>query len=81
MEVHKHSTIAVLPGAAKAPTRIERLPNELPKLKKWMDRVARDGFEARPRTGPSRTSLLHCDNIKGWISSAAATVFTMIPGC
>ena len=47
MDVHKDSTIAVLPGAAKAPTRLERLPNELQKLKKWMDRVARDGeFQA-----------------------------------
>ena len=44
MDVHKDAiTIAVLPGATKAPTRLERLPNELPKLKKWMDRVARDG--------------------------------------
>ncbi len=44
MDVHKDSiTIAILPEGAKAPTRLERLPNELPKLKKWMDRVARDG--------------------------------------
>ena len=44
MDVHKDSiTIAVLPATAKAPTRLERLPNDLPKLKKWMARVARDG--------------------------------------
>jgi transposase len=44
MDVHKDSiTIAVLPAGAKAPTRLERLPNDLPKLKKWIDRVARDG--------------------------------------
>ena len=44
MDVHKDSiTIAVLPDVAKAPTRLERLPNELPKLKKWMERLARDG--------------------------------------
>jgi len=44
MDVHKDSiTLAVLPDVAKAPTRLERLPNELPKLKKWMDRIARDG--------------------------------------
>jgi transposase len=44
MDVHKESiTIAVLPAGAKTPTRLERLPNELPKLKKWLDRVARDG--------------------------------------
>ncbi|MCY7378689.1 MAG: transposase [Gemmatimonadaceae bacterium] len=44
MDVHKDSiTIAVLPHGAKAPTRVERLPNELPTLKKWIDRLARDG--------------------------------------
>ena len=44
MDVHKDSmTIAVLPAAAKTPTRLERLPNELPKLQKWIARVAREG--------------------------------------
>lgn len=43
MDVHKDSiTIAVLPAAAKSPTRLERLPNDLPKLKRFLDRVARD---------------------------------------
>ena len=41
MDVHKESiTIAVLPAGAKTPTRIERLPNELPKLKRFLDRLA-----------------------------------------
>jgi transposase len=44
MDVHKESiTIAVLPTGAKSPTRLDRLPNDLPKLKKWLERVARDG--------------------------------------
>ncbi len=44
MDVHKESiTIAVLPDGAKTPTRFDRLPNELPKLKRWLERVARDG--------------------------------------
>ncbi len=44
MDVHKDSiTIAVLPTGAKTPTQLERLPNDLPKLKKWLDRRARDG--------------------------------------
>ena len=44
MDVHKDSiTIAVLPHGAKAPTRFERLPTDVPKLKKWLDRVAREG--------------------------------------
>jgi transposase len=44
MDVHKDSiTIAVLPMPAKNPTRLERLPNDLPKLKRFLDRLARDG--------------------------------------
>ena len=44
MDVHKDSiTIAVLPGAAKTPTQLERLPNDLVKLKKWFDRIAKQG--------------------------------------
>jgi len=36
MDVHKDSiTIAVLPATAKSPTRLERLPNDLPKLKRF----------------------------------------------
>ena len=44
MDVHKDSiTIAVLPADAKVPTRLEKLPNDLAKLQKWIARVARDG--------------------------------------
>ena len=44
MDVHKDSiTIAVLPQSAKTPTRLEKLANALPKLKKWIERVAREG--------------------------------------
>ena len=44
MDVHKDSvTLAVLPIGAKVPTRVERLPNDLPKLKRFLDRLARDG--------------------------------------
>ena len=44
MDVHKDSiTLAVLPAAAKAPTRVDRLPNDLARRKRYLDRVARDG--------------------------------------
>lgn len=44
MDVHKDSlTVAVLPEGATAPSRLDRLPNDLPKLKRWLERVARDG--------------------------------------
>jgi hypothetical protein len=44
MDVHKESiTIAVLPADAKTPTRVDRLPNDLPKLKRYVEPIARDG--------------------------------------
>ena len=44
MDVHKDSiTIAALPGDAKAPTHVDRLPNDLPKLKRYLERVQRRG--------------------------------------
>lgn len=44
MDVHKESiTLAVLPAGAKAATRVDRLPNDLPKVKRYLERVARDG--------------------------------------
>ncbi len=44
MDVHKESiTVAVLPEEAKVPTRLDRLPNDLPKLKRWIERVAQGG--------------------------------------
>lgn len=44
MDVHKESvTIAVLPADAAAPTRVERLPNDLVKLKRFQDRLAETG--------------------------------------
>ncbi len=42
MDVHKESiTIAVLPEGAKSPTPLDRIPNDLSKLKRWLDRAAR----------------------------------------
>jgi transposase len=44
MDVHKDSiTIAVLPMGAKTPTHLDRIPNELPKLKRYLGRLARQG--------------------------------------
>ena len=41
LDVHKESvTVAVLPADAAAPTRVERLPNDLAKLKRFLDRLA-----------------------------------------
>src|SRR5690606_30711895 len=44
MDVHTDSiTIPVLPAGAKATTRPDGPPNDLPKLRKWIERVLRDG--------------------------------------
>lgn len=44
LDVHKESiTIAVLPQAAAAPTRVERLPNDAVKLRRFCDRLAEQG--------------------------------------
>ena len=44
MDVHKDSvTLALLPADAKAPTRVDRLPNDLVKLKRWLERAATQG--------------------------------------
>lgn len=43
-DVHKDSiTIAVLPEGATAPIRINQLPNDLPKLKRYLERWATEG--------------------------------------
>lgn len=44
MDVHKESiTIAVLPADAMTPTRLDRLPNDLAKLKRFLDRLDERG--------------------------------------
>lgn len=44
MDVHKDSiTLAVLPDGAPAPTRLDRLPNDLAKLRRYCDRLAKQG--------------------------------------
>jgi hypothetical protein len=43
MDVHQDSiTLAVLPAHAAAPTRVDRLPNELPKLHRYLERLGAD---------------------------------------
>jgi transposase len=44
MDVHKESiTLAVLPATAKSAARVDRLPNDAAKLRRYLERVARDG--------------------------------------
>jgi transposase len=44
MDVHKDSiTVAILPASAVTPTRVERLSADFGKLRRFLDRVSRDG--------------------------------------
>ncbi len=44
MDVHQASiTLAVLPAHAPAPTRVDQLPNDLPKVRRYLDRLAEGG--------------------------------------
>jgi transposase len=44
LDVHKESlTVAVLPAGAPAPTRLDRLPNDLVKIHRYCDRLAEQG--------------------------------------
>ena len=44
LDVHKESvTIAVLRGDAQTADRVDRLPNDLPKLKRYLERLAGQG--------------------------------------
>ena len=44
LDVHKESiTVAVLPAGAPAPTRLDRLPNDLVKVRRYCDRLAEQG--------------------------------------
>ena len=44
MDVHKGSiTIAVLPEDTAAPTRVDRIPNDLPKLQRFLRRLNEHG--------------------------------------
>ncbi|CAN5880930.1 hypothetical protein BH11GEM2_BH11GEM2_08380 [soil metagenome] len=79
MDVHKDSiTIAVLLGAAKAPTRLEPLPNELPKLKKWMDRIPRDEEIQACYEASGAGDVLH-RALRDWGYACAVIAPSLIP--
>ena len=79
MDVHKDSiTIAILPEIAKAPTRVERLPNELPRLKKWMERIARDGELQACYEASGAGYVLH-RALRDWGYACAVIAPSLIP--
>jgi hypothetical protein len=64
MDVHKESiTLAVLPAGGRTATRVDRLPYDLVRLKRYLERVAREGalracYEA---SGPAMYSSERCN--------------------
>ena len=73
LDVHKESiTIAVLPAGAKTPSRVDRLPNDLPKLKRWLERVARDG-EIRACYEASGAGYVLHRALREWGTSATSS--------
>ena len=79
MDVHKDSiTIAVLPAAARTPTRLERLPNDLPKLKRWLDRLAREGELHACSEASGAGYVLH-RALRDWGYACAVIAPSLIP--
>jgi transposase len=79
MDVHKESiTIAVLPAEAKAPTRLERLRNDLPSLQKWLARVAGDS-EVRACYEASGAGYVLHRALHGWGYACEVIAPSLIP--
>ncbi len=79
MDVHKESiTIAVLPSEARAPTRLDRVPNDHLKLKKWLARVARDG-EVRACYEASGAGYVLHRALKEWGYACEVIAPSLIP--
>lgn len=79
LDVHKDSiTIAVLPTGAKTPTRVDRLPNDLPKLKRWLARVARDGELRACHEASGAGYVLH-RALQEWGYACAVIAPSLIP--
>ena len=81
MDVHKDSiTIAVLPEQAKTPTRLDRLPNDLPKLKRWLERAARGG-ELRACYEASGAGYVLHRALREWGYACAVIAPSLTPKC
>ena len=79
LDVHKESlTVAVLPAAAKVPTRVERLANNLVKLKRFLDRLARDG-EVRACYEASGAGYVIQRAMRDWGYACAVIAPSLIP--
>ena len=75
LDVHKDSvTIAVLPEGAIAPTRVERLPNDLAKLRRFCERLGAPGAVRAcytPATRPAAPAT--CCTARSRVGACTAT--------
>ena len=79
MDVHKDSVmVAVLPEAAPEPTVVKRLPNDLRKLRRFFDRVARDG-EVRACYEASGAGYVLQRALAGWGHACEVVAPSLIP--
>ena len=79
MDVHQASiTIAVLPADAPAPTRVDQIPNELPKLRRYLDRVAQDGAVQACYEASGAGYVLH-RALAGWGFPCVVIAPSLIP--
>ena len=79
LDVHKDSiTIAVLPSTAKAPTQLDRLPHDLAKLQRYLERVARGG-ELRACYEASGAGYVLHRALRGWGYACDVIAPSLIP--
>ena len=80
MDVHKDSlTMAVLPAEAKSPTHVDRLPNDLPKLKRYLERLARNGSELRSCYEASGAGYVLHRALRDWGYACEVIAPSLIP--
>ena len=79
MDVHKDSiTVAVLPDDAPAPTRVDRLPNDLGKLRRYCERLAEQG-ELRACYEASGAGYVLHREMRQWGSACDVIAPSLIP--
>lgn len=80
MDVHKDSiTIAVLPRNAKSPERVDRMPNDLPKLAKFLRREADRGAELRCCYEASSAGFVIYRALRDWGYACDVIAPSLIP--
>lgn len=79
LDVHKDSiTLAVLPADAPVPTRVDRLPNDLPKLKRYLARLVGEGTLRICYEASGAGFVLH-RSLRGWGYHCAVIAPSLIP--